>query len=314
MHYKNPKILNKTSCKFITILTLAIANILCGLYRADAQAQSKPAAGTNNSLFDNIFNNKSRPKKIPNWLEKEAEYKADKAAGFDSAKHYVGELLEVINGDTIRALVDGVKVDIRTQYNDAPELDQPMGQESKAYLQSLLGRPGSQFSASPSTVAHEFGREPTYNRPLASIRNNKNQDVVSEMLRAGMTSHAYADHSLIQESLSNLHGEAGNNCRGIHQYTDRGSPPIWPSEWRQLSQSKKDLLNKERELAKRKEKPKDISPEPLEEDSSINPIAIGLGIGTVLGGTILASRAYNHSVAKKRTLLKRRAEYADDDE
>jgi endonuclease YncB( thermonuclease family) len=250
------------------------------------------------------------------WLQRKQEYEKDKSKGFDSAKPYVGELIEVLDGDTIKALVNGVQVNIRTQYNDAPESDQPMGPESKAYLQKLLGPPGSQFLAHPTTENGSFGRESAYNRPLASINNSARKDVVTEMLRAGMTHHAYQDSSPVQDTLSAALVEGSQAEKGVHQYSTRGSSPVNPSDWRRFSPKQKAQHIREREIAKEKEKPKDISPEPLKEDSSISPLVFGLGIGAALGATVLASRAYNHSLAKKRTLLKRKAEWADyaDDE
>ncbi|MCZ7533469.1 MAG: lamin tail domain-containing protein [Acidimicrobiia bacterium] len=51
----------------------------------------------------------------------------------------MGRVTDVIDGDTIEVDLDGVSVDIRLLGINAPEMDECWGQESKAFLTSLVG-------------------------------------------------------------------------------------------------------------------------------------------------------------------------------
>lgn len=297
MHYKKTKFPTITSCKYIAILTIATANFLGNSHSIDAQ--NIEASKGQNDTWGKIFNKKIS-KNRPNWQEKITEYKADKAAGFDSAEPYWGKLVEVLDGNTIKALVDGVRVNIRTEYNDAPESDQPFGKESKDYLQKLIGPPGSEFYATPKP-GKDNGREPAYNRPLARINNVHGQDVVTEMIRAGMSMPAFDDSSPMSDNLRNLGSQAGESELGIHQFTYRGSPNILPSTWRGFSQEQKAWHWKQREIAKTRRDPRDIPPqESPPKSTSLSPMTIGLGLVTVVGVAFALDRANNNRLARER--------------
>ena len=313
MHYKNPKISHKTICKFITILTLAIANILCGSCRANAQSQSKPAEN-NNSLFDNIFNIKSRPKRIPNWLEKEAEYKADKAAGFDSQAPYTGIVQKVIDGNTFAGQVGSVIKTFRTSLNDAPESDQMYGKEAKAALQKHLPE-GSTFRGVP-TMDHR-GREPKYNRPLATVYNQEGKSVAEEMVKEGLSYPAYLDHTTKSDELRNLGSEAGHANKGMYaeniaKQTEhgivQGYTSVLPANWRTFSESQKAEEWKKHQAAKAR---KSIDPRPEEAPQKNNggsKALLTLGIaGAVAVGSILATRTYNSRENQEKRRRRREA-------
>ena len=231
---------------------------------------------------------------------KKQEYDRDKANGFDSAVPYWGKLIEVLDGDTIKALVDGVKVSIRTEYNDAPESDQPFGKESKEHLQKLIGPPGSEFYATPKP-GKDRGREPAYNRPLARINNTKGQDVATEMVRAGMSMPAFDDSSPMSDNIRKLGAQAGESEIGVHQFTHRGSPNILPSKWRGFSPEQKAWHWKQRKIAETKKDPRDVSPqEPPPQSTNLTPMAIGLGLAGVAGAGLAITRARNDHLAKER--------------
>lgn len=63
----------------------------------------------------------------------------------------------VHDGDTIRVKCQGKQVKVRFACIDAPELAQPMGQESRDYLRSLLNDANNQVKIQPITT-DKYGR------------------------------------------------------------------------------------------------------------------------------------------------------------
>ncbi len=84
------------------------------------------------------------------------------------------------DGDTlkVRAAELNTILEIRLACVDAPELKQPMGEESRNYLRSILNRGGNKIKVQPITVN-------SYGRTVAQLWNG-NGLIQSQMAIAGM--------------------------------------------------------------------------------------------------------------------------------
>jgi endonuclease YncB( thermonuclease family) len=88
----------------------------------------------------------------------------------------------VHDGDTIRVKCQGAQLKIRFACIDAPELAQPMGQESRDYLRSLLSESGDKVKIQPITTDR-------YGRTVAQLwitRSIGESLLQSEMASTGM--------------------------------------------------------------------------------------------------------------------------------
>ena len=122
-------------------------------------------------------------------------------------------MVAIHDGDTLTALRRGRAVKIRLNAIDAPELDQPYGQQSRKSLSALC----YDRQATVETIG-----EDKYERVLARVRCG-GLDINSEQLRRGMAWH-YAQYSR-DPGLQNLEDEARSRRLGL--WVQRRPEPPW---------------------------------------------------------------------------------------
>lgn len=128
----------------------------------------------------------------------------------------VGVVTEVKDGDTIAAIINGKKVDIRLAEIDAPEKSQAFGNESKQSLASMLLGKNIRIKQTDTD---------RYKRVVARVYTD-NLDVNAEQISRGMA-WAYLDY-LTDETLPQLEFEAKTAKRGLWASIN----PIPPWEFR----------------------------------------------------------------------------------
>ena len=135
------------------------------------------------------------------------------------------ENIRVIDGDTIRAEVEGKERKIRLQYIDAPEMDQPFGVQSRNFLIRLLHKKNI-------TVVFQQG-EKSYGRFIGQIYAN-DESVNALMIKSGF---AWVYDDFVKDSSSflyELQDQARANKLGLWQTKDW----IEPWNWRKQKRSK----------------------------------------------------------------------------
>ena len=127
---------------------------------------------------------------------------------------FTGEVVGVIDGDTIDVLHNGRSERIRLHGIDAPEKSQPFGRRSK--------QAASELSFGEDVTVLEHGRD-KYGRTLGEVILPDDRSLNQEMVRSG---HAwrYRRYSNDRE-LDRLESNARNSNRGLWQ--DDGAVPPW---------------------------------------------------------------------------------------
>lgn len=132
-----------------------------------------------------------------------------------------GEVIRIIDGDTVEVLVNNKPLRIRLADIDAPESKQPFGQRSRQSLADLIFR--------HQVVIADQGTD-RYNRTLGTIYTNENINVNAEQIRRGMA-WAYRYHERpTNQTMLTLEIEAKAARRGL--WGD--SNAIEPWKWRKL--------------------------------------------------------------------------------
>ena len=85
------------------------------------------------------------------------------------------ENIRIVDGDTIKGIVDGKEIIVRLVEIDAPEMDQPFGVESKKFLKNLI-------EDKKVTLISE-GKD-RYDRTLGELFVNKN-NINETMVKSG---------------------------------------------------------------------------------------------------------------------------------
>jgi endonuclease YncB( thermonuclease family) len=129
------------------------------------------------------------------------------------AYDWSGRVVAVHDGDTLTILHLGRKVNVRLNEIDAPELDQPYGQQAKRSLSSLCY--GRYADVQPAA-------RDKYDRQLAHVKCS-GIDANAEQLRRGMA-WFYTEYSQ-SESLKAL--EAGARTQRLGLWTDTRPEPPW---------------------------------------------------------------------------------------
>lgn len=137
------------------------------------------------------------------------------------AENFEAKVLVVMDGDTVFVQSGPFKAKLRLVNIDAPEKDQPFGQQSQESLQSLIGGKVIQVE---SKASDKFGRT------IALIRSG-GINVNEEQVRRGMA-WAYS-RSREGKIYARLQSEAQLARRGLWQQPD----PQQPSQWRKLHPS-----------------------------------------------------------------------------
>ena len=114
-----------------------------------------------------------------------------------------GEVVAVKDGDTVVVLVDKTPVTIRLASIDAPEKNQPFGQQSKAALSSLV------FG---KTIRVVTSRNDRYGRTIGTLYDGET-NVNAEMIATGMAWHYTRFSSDVD--LSMLECSARTNSLGL---------------------------------------------------------------------------------------------------
>lgn len=133
-----------------------------------------------------------------------------------------GELYEVIDGDSLKAVVAGEVVEIRLIGIDAPEWGQSYGLEAKSFtLHFCLGK--------ELQLEYDKDRRDRYRRTLAYVYVDG--EMLNEALvRAGLAlAHAYRPNTKYQQRLSQAQREARSDGNGFWK---QGGLSMTPSQWR----------------------------------------------------------------------------------
>ena len=139
----------------------------------------------------------------------------------EGTANYVGRVVSVSDGDTIRVLVDDTRMKVRLGEIDAPEQGQPCGNKSKKVLSELV---------SGKTVRVAQIDKDQYGRVVARVRIGE-LDVNAEMLRRG-AAWAYRKHTKDRE-LFRLEKEARDARRGLWALPKEARVPPWKWRWQE---------------------------------------------------------------------------------
>ena len=125
------------------------------------------------------------------------------------------ENIRVVDGDTIRARVDGEEIKIRLVDIDAPEIGQPFGNKSKNFLDKLL------YAKKVTLLAEGKDR---YGRVLGNVFSDKS-NVNAMMVKFGFAwvYEKYAKNS----SLYDHQNQAKRKNLGLWSDNDPIAPWVW---------------------------------------------------------------------------------------
>jgi endonuclease YncB( thermonuclease family) len=140
-------------------------------------------------------------------------------------KQLEGEVVEVIDGDSLRLLVAGSSIPIRLAQIDAPEKDQPYGSESKAALMEIAA--GKKARVTVIDVDR-------YGRSVGEVYVGE-LHVNGEMVRRG---HAWAYTRYARTlDIIDLEDQARREGRGIWALPEsqRDAPWVWRHRERQAT-------------------------------------------------------------------------------
>ena len=125
------------------------------------------------------------------------------------------ENIRVIDGDTIRAEVEGKERKIRLDDIDAPEMNQPFGVQSRNFLIRLLDK---------QNITVVFEGKGSYGRPLGQIyANDENVNVL--MIKSGFA-WVY-DRYVKDSSLYKYQDQAKAENLGLWQAENPIAPWMW---------------------------------------------------------------------------------------
>lgn len=144
---------------------------------------------------------------------------------FTSVSHadFTGEVVGVIDGDTIEVLHDGKSERIRLRGIDAPEKRQAFGKDSK--------RAASELSFGEEVTVEEYGRD-KYGRTLGEVILPDDRSLNRELVRRG---HAWQYRKYSDDStLERLETDARRSRRGL--WKDDDAVPPW--EYRKQSRAR----------------------------------------------------------------------------
>ena len=123
--------------------------------------------------------------------------------------------IKVIDGDTIRAEVEGEERKIRLDDIDAPEMNQPFGVQSRNFLIRLLDK---------KDITVVFQGKGSYGRPLGQIYAN-DESVNALMIKSGFA-WVY-DRYVKDSSLYQYQDQAKAENLGLWQAENPIEPWVW---------------------------------------------------------------------------------------
>lgn len=134
-----------------------------------------------------------------------------------------GRVIGVSDGDTITILdADKVQTKIRLSGIDAPEKNQPYGQQSKQSLSDLIY---------DKAVLVEYEKEDRYGRTVGKILLN-GQDINLEQIRRGLAWHykKYMNEQPLDDRLAYTREEEAAKASRKGLWQDKSAIPPW--DWR----------------------------------------------------------------------------------
>jgi micrococcal nuclease len=142
-------------------------------------------------------------------------------------------VIAVMDGDTVMVLRDGQKIKVRLANIDAPEKDQPFGQQSRDSLLEMVGKRQVQID---SQAVDQYGR-------IVGLISADGRNVNQEQVRRGMAweySHYHSDKTYVS-----LQSAARQAHRGLWAQ----SSPQAPWQWRKAHPSVKPVPHANRHAA-----------------------------------------------------------------
>jgi micrococcal nuclease len=129
---------------------------------------------------------------------------------------FTGQVVKVVDGDSLEILVDRQIVRVRLEGIDAPEYGQPFGKVSRNYLRQLCGR--------QSVNVFSVGQD-QYGRVLGDVYRDRTW-VNGTVVEAGMAWHFHRTDS--SNDLADMEAAARAARRGL--WAD--AAPVAPWKWR----------------------------------------------------------------------------------
>jgi micrococcal nuclease len=130
-----------------------------------------------------------------------------------NAEEFMGEVVSVSDGDTIKVLKDKKQIKIRLFEIDAPEMKQSFGKKSKAKLSDLIFK---------KTVKVVFNEKDKFGRTLGIVFLD-GLNINEEMIRSGYA-WVYKRYSN-KKNLRDLQEDAKKNKLGL--WTENNPTPPW---------------------------------------------------------------------------------------
>jgi endonuclease YncB( thermonuclease family) len=141
------------------------------------------------------------------------------------AETFSAKVIAVMDGDTVMVLRDGQKIKVRLANIDAPERDQPFGQQSRDSLLEMVGKRQVQVD---SQAVDQYGR-------VVGLISVDGRNINQEQVQRGMAweySHYHSDKTYID-----LQHAARQAHRGLWAQSSQQAP--W--QWRKLHPSVKPI-------------------------------------------------------------------------
>lgn len=191
---------------FKWLQNLTIAFVLVGIGASASPKSDKRATDITNNIVEQF----DEYKRAEGWKENAKPFMPVLPRGY-----YIARVIDVIDGDNIAVLKDGKRENIRLYGIDAPELDQPYGEESKAFLHSRF------FDKRVIVYELEMDR---YNRPVAlviEVGMDTAYDAGMEQVSHGLA-WAYRHYSDLYEQ-----EDSAAQLQEIGLWRDKNPTPPW---------------------------------------------------------------------------------------
>lgn len=140
------------------------------------------------------------------------------AVGSLFAEQFVGKVVAITDGDTLKVLRGGAEVRVRLHGIDAPERRQPFAARARQFVGDLA------FGKTVTIVVRDHDR---YRRLVVEMILPDGRSLNNELVRSGLA-WWYRRYAPADKTLERLENEARRARRGL--WSDRS--PVAPWEWR----------------------------------------------------------------------------------
>jgi endonuclease YncB( thermonuclease family) len=140
------------------------------------------------------------------------------AVGSLFAEQFVGKVVAITDGDTLKVLRSGAEVRVRLHGIDTPERRQPFGSRARRFVGDLA------FGKTVTVVVRDHDR---YRRLVVEVVLPDGRNLNHELVRCGLA-WWYRRYAPADRRLERLENEARRARRGL--WSDRS--PVAPWEWR----------------------------------------------------------------------------------